>query len=298
MDRWIDGWMDGRCRKLPVGYFFELTRHVLNIKLPRRGRNPRITLAKSSTIIVAAVIAIAAVGAAAYFLSLGGGQPEPSGDGGSADKPNKFVTVKLVETFAEAKEWSPSQIYLKKGDFVELTVINSDDDDIHRLAIPDLGVETKDIPAANQQDVIRFKVDRTGNFTFFDPLAPDPNSPECVAQKEEAEEEEEAGGEVLGELVEDLEEIVEALGNATTMAEATPLITKLNELVEELEANASEEMAEPVQELKATALELKAADDIAEVQELVEELEEPVEELEELAEEEPMCVPPGHIIVE
>ena len=96
----------------------------------------------------------------------------------------KSITVKLTETQNEKKEWVPNIIYVKVGDKIELTVINGDDDDEHRLAIPDLGVETNDIPGANEQEVVTFTVNEAGSFVFIESLAPDFESELCELELE------------------------------------------------------------------------------------------------------------------
>ncbi len=142
-------------------------------------------MVKTSTLIVV-IMALAVVAATAYFLTIG----SPSDTTQPSDEMIS-ITIKLTETSNEAKVWVPSEIYnLKMGDNVELTVINGDDDDIHRLAIPDLGVETPDIPPANQQVTVTFEIDKTGALEFIDLLAPEWGSEIC---------QNEAAGEPQGE---------------------------------------------------------------------------------------------------
>jgi len=125
------------------------------------------------------VVAIAVLAVAAILLA-----------GGPPQKPStKPVTVKLTEVEEERKEWIPSKIYLKKGDDVQLTVINGDDDDEHRFAIPELGVESEDIPPANGRVTLTFTAEKVGTFRFIDPLAPDWGSEECSEEAEAAREE-------------------------------------------------------------------------------------------------------------
>jgi heme/copper-type cytochrome/quinol oxidase subunit 2 len=137
----------------------------------------RIDLVKTS-ILAGGIAAIVVIVVAALLLS-GGLSGTPSSTGGV-----KSITLKLAETTNEAKEWVPSEIRLKKGDVVELTVINGDDDDEHRLAIPDLGVETKDIPPANGRTTVKFTADKAGTFKFIDPEVPDWDSLDCKADRE------------------------------------------------------------------------------------------------------------------
>ena len=94
------------------------------------------------------------------------------------------ITIKLTETQNEAKEWVPSTVYVKVGDKIELTVVNGDDDDVHRLTIPDIGVETSDIPGANERDVVTFTVNEAGTFVFIDSLAPDFESELCQMEQD------------------------------------------------------------------------------------------------------------------
>lgn len=244
-------------------------------------------MAKTSTLIVV-IIALAVVAAAAYFLTTGG----PSDTTQPSDEMIS-ITIKLTETSNEAKVWVPSTVYLKKGDKIELTVVNGDDDDIHRLSIPDLGVETKDIPGANERDVVTFTVDKVGTFIFIDPLAPDWDSPECQAEKEG---EEEAKAE-LEELVEELDGLVHNLEEAATMDEVATIVSNLEVVAHALEETAREDIAKLVVELDGLVHELEEANSLDDVSAVLGELEEVVHELEELAEE-LVCVPPGQIIVE
>ena len=122
------------------------------------------------------IIIIALIG---YYVTTGESTDtdDPSGD-------ITPITIKLTETQNEKKEWVPNVVYVKVGDKIELTVVNGDDDDEHRLAIPDLGVETNDIPGANERDIVTFTVNEKGSFVFIESLAPDFESELC--EKEQA----------------------------------------------------------------------------------------------------------------
>jgi heme/copper-type cytochrome/quinol oxidase subunit 2 len=122
------------------------------------------------------IIIIALIG---YYVTTGG-----STDTDDLSDDITPITIKLTETQNEKKEWVPNVVYVKVGDKIELTVVNGDDDDEHRLAIPDLGVETNDIPGANERDIVTFTVNEKGSFVFIESLAPDFESELC--EKEQA----------------------------------------------------------------------------------------------------------------
>ncbi len=135
-------------------------------------------LKKTSTLMVVS-ISVAIIALIVYFTISGG-----SSDTDTSSENVKSITIKLTETQNEAKEWVPDLVYLKVGDKVELTVVNGDDDDEHRLSIPDLGIETIDIPGANERDTVTFTVDKVGTFTFVDYFAPDWESEICKKEVE------------------------------------------------------------------------------------------------------------------
>jgi heme/copper-type cytochrome/quinol oxidase subunit 2 len=122
------------------------------------------------------IIIIALIG---YYVTTGG-----STDTDDLSDDITPITIKLTETQNEKKEWVPNVVYVTVGDKIELTVVNGDDDDEHRLAIPDLGVETNDIPGANERDIVTFTVNEKGSFVFIESLAPDFESELC--EKEQA----------------------------------------------------------------------------------------------------------------
>ena len=122
------------------------------------------------------IIIIALIG---YYVTTGG-----STDTDDLSDDITPITIKLTETQNEKKEWVPNVVYVKVGDKIELTVVNGDDDDEHRLAIPDLGVETGDIPGANEREVVTFTVDDVGSFVFIESLAPDFESELCKNEQE------------------------------------------------------------------------------------------------------------------
>jgi len=79
----------------------------------------------------------------------------------------KKISLKLTETFDEEKIWVPSTIYLKKGDIVEFTIINGDDNDNIQLLIPDLDVTSDIIPPLNGYKTLTFRADNVGEYSFY-----------------------------------------------------------------------------------------------------------------------------------
>jgi hypothetical protein len=239
-------------------------------------------LPKNSTII-AIVSIVVIVGAILYIFS---------GDifNGSQNDESKSITIKLAETVNEAKEWVPSTVYLKKGDKIELTVVNGDDDDVHRLAIPDLNIETNDIPGANGREVISFSVEETGTFIFNDPLAPDWNSPECQVDEESEIEE-------VEEILAELKGLVEELENAMSNNEVDQINVRFSEAFTELKENERPHTADSINELQLILNSLESSPALDEVSIIAESMREVLEELEEDVEE-LICIPPGQIIVE
>lgn len=135
-------------------------------------------MVKTNTLLIGG-IGLVLIAVITYF-ALSGGSSDidiPSDD-------IKSITIKLTETSNEKKEWVPNTIYLKVGDKVELTVVNGDDDDEHRLSIPDLGIETIDIPGANERDIVSFTFNQSGTFVFVDHFAPDWESEICQKEVE------------------------------------------------------------------------------------------------------------------
>lgn len=132
-----------------------------------------------TSILLGAGIGIVIIALIGYYVISGGSTD-------TDDSTDKIIpiTIKLTETQNEKKEWVPNTVYVKVGDKIELTVVNGDDDDIHRLAIPDLGVETNDIPGANEREVVTFTVNNAGSFVFIESLAPDFESELCELEKE------------------------------------------------------------------------------------------------------------------
>jgi len=239
-------------------------------------------LVKNSTII-AIISIVVIVGAILYIFS---------GDifNGSQNDESKSITIKLAETVNEAKEWVPSTIYLKKGDKIELTVVNGDDDDVHRLAIPDLNIETNDIPGANGREVISFSVEEPGTFIFNDPLTPDWNSPECQIDEEGEIEE-------VEEILAELKGLVEELENAMSSNEVDQITVRLNEAFAELKEKERPHTADSINELQLILNSLGSSPALDEVSIITESMQEVLEKLEEDVEEF-ICIPPGQIIVE
>jgi plastocyanin len=78
------------------------------------------------------------------------------------------VDVTLVEERG-GRKWIPSTIKVKKGQTVELTVVNDDDETQHQLTIPDFKVDTGKI-APGDKKTVTFVADKAGRFRFVDPL--------------------------------------------------------------------------------------------------------------------------------
>ncbi|MBI2937901.1 MAG: cupredoxin domain-containing protein [Thaumarchaeota archaeon] len=129
------------------------------------------------TIAIAAIIVVAIAG---IYLAMSSATPTQQAD--NTGTASKQVKVKLTETTDEAKVWIPSTIYLKKGETYELVVLNGDDDDEHSFSVPDLGVELKDISAANGQKTTLLTAGTEGTFTFTDPSTPEWGSAECAVE--------------------------------------------------------------------------------------------------------------------
>jgi heme/copper-type cytochrome/quinol oxidase subunit 2 len=85
----------------------------------------------------------------------------------------------------EFHRWEPSVIVVKKGDTIELTVINPRKS-AHSLVIPELGVDTGLIPGrldepdqSKRTVTLTFKVEQSGVFEFRCGTPFDPDENEC-----------------------------------------------------------------------------------------------------------------------
>lgn len=85
-----------------------------------------------------------------------------------ADAGKVAVDVTLVEERG-GRKWIPSTIKVKKGQTVDLTVANDDDETQHQLTIPDFKVDTGKI-APGDKKTVTFVADKAGRFRFVDPL--------------------------------------------------------------------------------------------------------------------------------
>jgi hypothetical protein len=127
----------------------------------------------TKTIALASIVILAVAGT--YFaISLAS-----TNQNTQSELQNKQIRIKLTELTEDTETWIPSTIYLKKGQTYELTIINGDGEDEHKFIIPELGVETKDISAANGQEKILLTPMTEGTFSFTDPSVPDWTSLEC-----------------------------------------------------------------------------------------------------------------------
>jgi len=126
-------------------------------------------------IIVGGIMALIFAVLAVYMIMYN----EPQTDTNSLSGGKKTITLKLTEVADEAKNWVPSNITLKKGDSVQLTIVNGDDDVEHKFAVPDLGLESVSIPPVNGRITMQFNADKTGIFKFIDPSVPAWESPDC-----------------------------------------------------------------------------------------------------------------------
>ena len=225
-------------------------------------------MAKTSTLLVVVALAVIVVGIAAYFLLFAA--PPPSSQ-------NKSVTLTLSEIREGEEGWQPSTIYLKKGDTVQLTVVNGDDDFNHSLAIPGLGIQTEMIPPQNGKTTVKFPADRVDTFSFNDPESkPDckPAPPEEVSRRD---------------IAFRVEKLAEDLSEAKSMSDAKPSIDQLKGAV-----NQYKEVV-PADIVKLVA-DLEKATTINEVMGLTEKLEDAADVfLESLA---PPCIKPGQIIIQ
>ncbi len=71
------------------------------------------------------------------------------------------ITLVNYETDG-VKQWLPGTIMAKKGDTVEITLINNVPSGIHGFIIPDFGVK-KEV-AKGKKEVVTFKADKDGLF--------------------------------------------------------------------------------------------------------------------------------------
>ncbi len=82
---------------------------------------------------------------------------------GEVSQLNLTQEVKEFSIIAKNWEFEPSEIKVKKGDKVKLTIKSIDVE--HGFSIPDFNVSKKLIP--DETEVIEFTADKTGTFTFF-----------------------------------------------------------------------------------------------------------------------------------
>lgn len=90
-------------------------------------------------------------------------------EGGDATKPDIKLNVVNILTAQDVKIWVPESIFAKKGDVVELRLINKLDKE-HGYKIEAFGVE-KVVPAESAETV-RFTADKAGIFPISCQLHP------------------------------------------------------------------------------------------------------------------------------
>jgi nitrosocyanin len=81
----------------------------------------------------------------------------------SAFAETRQITLVNYETNG-LKQWLPGTIIVKKGDDVELTLINNVPSGVHGFFIPDYDVK-KDVKKG-VKEVVKFKADKDGLFTM------------------------------------------------------------------------------------------------------------------------------------
>lgn len=224
-------------------------------------------MVKASSLLVITLVVIVA-GVAAYFL-LFAAPPTNAQD--------KSVTLTLSEVREGEEAWVPSTIYLEKGDTVQLTIINGDDEFNHSLSVPELGIQTEMIPPGNERIIIKFTADREGTFLFNDPetkLDCKSPPPEEVSRRDFAFR---------------LENMVENLNETKSVSEAKPIIDQIKSLVNEYK-----DIVPPgIVQLVAA---LENATTIEEIASLTEELDGALDAfVESLA---PPCIKSGQIIIQ
>lgn len=235
-------------------------------------------MASKNIVLAGVIVAVAIAAVATYALLLMPGQEPVTG-------PTKRITVNLIEVREGEEGWQPSEIYLTKGDNVEITFVNGDDEFPHGFAIPAFGVKTEELPPRGRTTVT-FVADRTGTFEFNDPLSP----PEC--------EEEPPEEKLRRDLITSLEEAVKTLEDAANMDQVEGIQHTLESIGRQLAELVEEEAEEAMNGFLGLVEELGEVTSMDQVPMLAEELEEAMEELEEVAITKTTCVPSGQIIIE
>ncbi len=224
-------------------------------------------MAKTSTLLVIALVAVVA-SFAAYFLLF---------SALSSSSQSRSVTLTLSEIREGEEGWVPSTIYLKKGEIVQLTVVNGDDEFEHSLAVPELGIQTQMIPPRNERITINFTADRTGTFLFNDPKSkPDckPAPPEEVSKRD---------------IAFRLEELIENLEESKSIEQAKSYIAQLQQVAGQYKQLMPAETAGQIADLEKAAT-------LDEVMSLTAELDDAVNSFE--ASLAPPCIKEGQIIIE
>lgn len=224
-------------------------------------------------VLLAAVVAVIVAGAAIYFLFIAAPQSNAPSNGSS-----KAPILTLKEVREGQEGWVPSTIYLKKGDSVQLTVVNGDDDFKHALTIPDLGVQTDLIPPHSGRATVNFVANHTGTFQFNDLES----KPGCT-QASDTEIQKRVMTFRLATLVEEL------TTNATSVETAKPYVNQLQLVVRNYNQTVPADIVQLISSLgNATAM--------SDVMNLTAKLDTSVGMLEgTLA---PPCIQPGQIVVE
>jgi hypothetical protein len=213
---------------------------------------------------IAVVVIVAAVAGYFFFTA-------PSGSN------SKSITLTLSEVKEGEEGWVPSTIYLNKGDIVQLTVVNNDDEFTHSLAAPELEIQTEMIPPINGRLNLQFTADRTGTFLFNDPTsAPDCKQapPEEVSRRD---------------MTKILERLAGNLGETQSIDQVKPYVDQLKTVAETYKQIFPNDITAIITDLEKTA----TMDDVAN---LTSNLTDAVEALRESLS--PPCIPPGQIIVE
>ena len=125
---------------------------------------------------------------AGYVLVIGLGDV---GATAASTTDTRKITLKLTETFDEQLVWVPSTIFLDRGDNVEFTIINGEDDDHILFSIPELNLISGAIPPLNGQGSLTFSAEITGTYNFiYEETCDlgDPNDLEECDVEEESEE--------------------------------------------------------------------------------------------------------------
>jgi heme/copper-type cytochrome/quinol oxidase subunit 2 len=117
---------------------------------------------KTSSIVLIAVILVAAVGGLAYVERNVG-----SSSNGGSNSVIENIAIEGGVGNGTVDEYSPNTFTVREGQNVTLAVLNTDDN-THGLVMRAFGVDTGKIPPGHT-DRVWFIANQTGTFEFFEP---------------------------------------------------------------------------------------------------------------------------------